>query len=294
MKKFFKWFSIFIILVLVYGIYESTSKNKLSEDKSEQADNKKEEKVVNVINEKYATPILTEKEEALIKNLIKDDFSIFADNGKSQFKYDYVVTTAKNMFSVYDKNQVKGDTSFKGKSIIISGVVGSINSGIGDIPYVVLKAGDMFDGVHLSFKKDYRTLAGDLNKGQKVTYACIGDSVIVGTPTLKNCQPVSAVKDKIADDEVKKISDSLKTKSPDEYAVTMYSMSAAMVILNDVNKNKCKDTDIECLIKPLKSKENKLSEIEKNNKLSDEQVIKLKNIQFLFNKIKENKIEKSE
>lgn len=217
MKKFLKWCAIFIILVFVYGIYESTSKNKLSEDKSDQADNENKKQDVNVFNKKDTTSslIITEKETTIIKALLNEDLSTFLDGGDSQFKYDYVVTTAKNMFSVYDKNQVKGDTSFKGKSIIISGVVDSINSGIGDIPYVVLKAGDMFDGVHLSFKKDYRTLAGDLNKGQKVTYACIGDSVIVGTPTLKNCQPTSVVKTGIVDNLFKKISKSLESKKPE-------------------------------------------------------------------------------
>lgn len=288
MRKFLKWFAIFIVFVFVYGVYESTNKPKLSEDNNDQVDNKEEKQNVNVFNKKDSTSSfrLTEKEATIIKALLNEDFSTFLDGGESQFKYDYVVTTAKKIFSVYDKNQVKGDTSFKGKGVIISGIVGTINSGIGDIPYVVLKAGDMFDGVHISFKKDYRTLAGDLNKGQKVTYACTGDSVIVGTPTLKNCQPVQVVKNVIVENEFKKISDSMESKKPNKNTMTVYGMSAYMAILNEVNNNKCKDTDVGCLIKLINAKGNKPEDIDKTHNLSEEQREKLKNIKSLLKEIK--------
>lgn len=291
MKKFFKWLAIFIILVFVYGIYESTNEKEVSEGKPEKSDNGKVSKNISDNENKTdnnSSLKLTEREKIIITSMLKDDFRAFVNGGEAQFKYDYIVTTAKKMFSVYNNNQVKGDTLFKNKNIIISGIVDSINSGFGDIPYVVLKAGDMFDGVHISFKRDYRTLAGNLNKGQKVTYVCIGDSVIVGTPTLKSCQPVSVVKDKIVDDEVKKISDSLGSKNPDKVEISLYSISAYMAILNEVNNNKCKDTDLECLTKLINTKGNKPEDLEKNNNLSEDQSNKLKNIKLLLKGIKQD------
>lgn len=148
----------------------------------------------NAESDKKELRMLTGKELALFNTLADDDFSVFADGGDSVFKYDYVYTTAKELSAVYKKNQVRGDKKFKGKKIIISGVVESINSGIGDIPYLVLKTGDAFDSVQLTFLKKYRDNALELDKGDRIKYSCIGGSVIVGTPTLRDCKPIAEEK----------------------------------------------------------------------------------------------------
>lgn len=153
---------------------------------------------------------LTDKEMILLNSLINDDFNTFASGGKSLLKFNYINTTAKNIFSVYRKNQARGDNKFKGKNIIISGVVDSIKSGLGDIPYVVLDSNDMFEGVQITFSKNHRDLALDLDKGDEVKYACIGDGIIIGTPTLRNCKPISEAKDDIIrkwTEELKNIED---------------------------------------------------------------------------------------
>ena len=71
----------------------------------------------------------------------------------------------------------------------MTAIVESIEAGLMDEPYLVLKAGDQFEfnkpQAHLA--KEDEAKAATLSKGQQITLRCIGNSEVGGTPMLKDC-----------------------------------------------------------------------------------------------------------
>lgn len=131
----------------------------------------------------------TEKEVELIKFMVKDDLEGFLKGGKSIFATfsDYTVVTSDEVLKTYTENEARADKYYKGKSLIVSGVVGGIKSGINDEPYIVFKAKNMFQAPQARFLESENDKVIELNKGNKVSLLCIGSGEVGGTPTFKDC-----------------------------------------------------------------------------------------------------------
>lgn len=131
----------------------------------------------------------TEKEIELVKFMIKDDLVNFLKGGKSLFaRYsDYIAVTSDEVLKTYTENEARADKYYKGKSLIVSGVVGGIKSGINDEPYVVFKAKNMFQAPQARFLESENDKVIELNKGNKVSLLCLGAGEVGGTPTFKDC-----------------------------------------------------------------------------------------------------------
>ncbi|MDC9613146.1 hypothetical protein PSI19_04450 [Xenorhabdus khoisanae] len=242
MKKILKWVGIVFVVLIVIGIIAG------KDDKSSGATSSSS----NAIK-------LTENESSVIENVIRKDVKMGFEGGNSELNTDYIVVTAKEMERVYASNEARGDKTYKGKKIIITGIVDSIDSSIGDIPVVTLKTGDMFNKVHVNFARKYRDLAAELNRNQKVKYACVGESVIIGSPTLGDCVPVSVAEDELVSKLVSSINNA--SKNPDkatEVEKKIILFAKVSSIVTDDFKT-CKVTDIECLSSSLnKYEKNKL------------------------------------
>lgn len=189
---------------------------------------------------------LSSNENEILNSLINDDIETSLTGGESLFSNNIIYSSANDMRDVYSKNEARGDKKFKGKDIIISGVVDNIHSGIGDIPQVHLKTKDKFHGVVLSFSKDYQDIPIDLDKNQKVTFYCKGSSVVVGSPTLKNCAPVEVAKENIKSD----IDNSFKyaLKNPSKADKKQAQIISTIKYLSDKSNdmNECKNKDTSC------------------------------------------------
>lgn len=135
---------------------------------------------------------LTTNEVKVVNFIINDDITSAFDGKKSVFKIPHIFVTSVDMRKVYSQNEVKGDSTYKGKSIVISGVVSEISSNFGDEPVVMLRSGNSFEPVHLNFKDGYKNIIANLNKGQRVRFSCVGDGEVIGSPMLKNCETIDA------------------------------------------------------------------------------------------------------
>ncbi|MBE8595285.1 OB-fold protein [Xenorhabdus sp. BG5] len=201
MKNVLKWvgivFAVLIVIVFITGNDESKSS---SSNASAATSSKKAIK-------------LTENELKVVKEMIHDEVENSFDGGSSQLDTEYLAVSAREMQKVYADNEARGDKIYKGKKIIVSGIIDSIDSSFGDIPVVTLKTGDMFNKVHVNFSKKYRDLAAELNKNQKVKYACVGSSVIIGSPSVRECTPVSVAVDELAEKLVSSANNALKNPS---------------------------------------------------------------------------------
>lgn len=100
-----------------------------------------------------------------------------------------IEVTANELLNAYKNNEVAANQQFKGKNLLVSATVSSIDAGISDEPYLTLKAGSEYEfnqpQAHLADAEQNK--AASLSKGQKIKLLCVGNSEIAGTPMLDNC-----------------------------------------------------------------------------------------------------------
>lgn len=100
-----------------------------------------------------------------------------------------MAATAQELLTAYKDNEVAADQKFKGKKLAISAKVDAIQSGMGDAPFLVLKAGGEYEfnkpQAHMESSESNKVAA--LKKGQSVNLVCIGNGEIGGTAMLDDC-----------------------------------------------------------------------------------------------------------
>lgn len=261
MKKILTWIGVIFIVIIVIGVVAG------KDDKEDATTNSNSQPpeaasaapaiVADKVDENKPSPSisLTENEIAAVKAIIKDDIRVsFDDDGESFYDYGYTPVTAKEMFKVYSANEARGDKTFKGKKIIISGVVDSISSSIGDIPVVSLKTGEMFQTVNVNFARKYRDTAIDLNKNQKVSFACVGGTVVMGMPSVRDCVPLNVAINEAAEEKMKDVENALRNHktTADKGLLQIVVFAKAAGKATD-NFKSCKPDDINCISGKAKS-----------------------------------------
>jgi len=97
-----------------------------------------------------------------------------------------IEVTAYQLFNDYNANEVAADTTYKNKTLLVTGKIESINKDVFDKIYVSLETGELFSTV------DARGLSVEetqgLGKGQSITVICQGNGFLIGSPQLKNCR----------------------------------------------------------------------------------------------------------
>lgn len=101
-----------------------------------------------------------------------------------------ITVTADELLKGYKENELAGDQKFKDKTLIVTGKIETIESGIADMPFILLKAGgDMeFNKPQAMFSKDDTPMLAKLKKGQDIKLQCVGAGEMGGSPILKDCK----------------------------------------------------------------------------------------------------------
>ncbi len=102
-----------------------------------------------------------------------------------------LAVTASELFKAYNANEVAADQKYKGKALLVSGSVQSIDKDFMDKIVVKLSTANEFMPVHAQLGKEHEQLAAQLSKGAKVKWTCTGGGLIVGSPILRDCSPQS-------------------------------------------------------------------------------------------------------
>ncbi len=128
----------------------------------------------------YIYPYLATKDGFLTKLKEVDP------NSKLFPKVDMEVS-ASELYNAYEANEVSADGQYKGKRLLIKGVVGTIGKDVLDDPYVSLKI-DYLQSVNCYFSDKNNKVLSQLNKGQKVQIigTCSGRSLT--DVVVKNCE----------------------------------------------------------------------------------------------------------
>ena len=151
MKKFFKWaIIILVVLIILAVIFGKDDKNVNNASSS---------------GDQQAAAETTSQQEPPIE------------------------VTADQLLTAYKNNEIAANQQFKGKNLLVSATIDSIQAGLGDEPYLDLKAGGEMEfnkpQAHLADSEQAK--AATLSKGQKVKLLCVGNSEIAGSPMLKDC-----------------------------------------------------------------------------------------------------------
>lgn len=91
----------------------------------------------------------------------------------------------------YGRNTVSADQQFKGKWILIEGLVAGISTDISDRAYVTFDIENSFYAPQATFIETENDELATLNKGQHIRALCIGNGDILKTPMLKDCTLVN-------------------------------------------------------------------------------------------------------
>jgi len=98
--------------------------------------------------------------------------------------------TADELLNAYKENEVAANQKYKGKRLMVKARIDSIAAGIGDAPFLVLKAGGQYEFLlpqaHLASGEE--AAAASLKKGQQITLLCVGRSEVAGAPMLGDCR----------------------------------------------------------------------------------------------------------
>ncbi len=137
---------------------------------------------------------MTAHELAVLDAILTDDMEMFKrgniDNTSIRWG-DLPIVQVSEVAKVYEENQVAGDLKYFDKQLLVLGKVSSINSGIGNEPYVGMMGGsDMFLTPQIHFKngkQDIEKIA-NLKKGQAVSFVCYGGGSIAGSVMFKQCE----------------------------------------------------------------------------------------------------------
>jgi len=172
---------------------------------------------------------LSSKESHLLNWIIDDEEKAFVD-GVQNIAFDtrIVKVTAREVAKKYADNEVAANQKYKGKTVLLEGIVQDIQSGIRDEPSLVFKGINMFMGPQARFKApDIQRIAA-IRKGEKQKLVCIAAGEAIGNAFFKDCVFLDVyaaeIKTKIRSD----IDQYLSSGKSDEKATPILVMSALM------------------------------------------------------------------
>jgi hypothetical protein len=94
---------------------------------------------------------------------------------------------AERLFLDYQRNEVDADQKYRGRRLLVTGMVTSVNKDFTDKVYLMLGTSNMFMGVHAGLEPSEVGRAGELSKGEEVTVLCSGGMMVVDSPMLDDC-----------------------------------------------------------------------------------------------------------
>lgn len=99
-----------------------------------------------------------------------------------------VEVTAQALEAAYQANEMAAQQQYGEATLLVTGMINSIQLDFSDDPYLVLTGSNPYMGPQAHLADNSKAAAASLTKGQQVTLLCDGVGEVVGTPMLKDCQ----------------------------------------------------------------------------------------------------------
>lgn len=139
---------------------------------------------------------LSDQEQRLLIALLAQDFLAFAKGGDtmadSMLQWEKPIrVTADQIQRDYERNEVAGDKAYRGRALVVSGRIISVDRSLGENYSISLHGGsNMFSSPRAAMADGFTDYLAGLNKEQEIYLACKGNGMLMGSAILKNCQPI--------------------------------------------------------------------------------------------------------
>jgi hypothetical protein len=145
---------------------------------------------------------LSRGEGNLLKNLLFDDIVAWLEGRKSaktlatiwdQRIHDLnaIRVSSDTLQTDYEQNEVRADSKYKERLLIVHGVVTSINRGMGDDHYLTLRGGsNTLMETHANMSDGFLDYIVGLEKGNTAYLFCQGNGMVLGSAMLSQCRPI--------------------------------------------------------------------------------------------------------
>jgi hypothetical protein len=132
--------------------------------------------------------------------------------------------TVRQYDIAYDANEIAADNQYKGKKLLVSGTIDSIEKDAMDSGFLMLRAANPV-GVRAQLRSDAMGEAASFARGQKISLVCIGSGRVVGIANLDDCQSYS--------DYLSKLNPSLESRVDDFLTgkTALHTLTAQAVVL---------------------------------------------------------------
>ncbi len=191
---------------------------------------------------------LSSKEIHLLNWLIADEEKAFI-SGLENMSFDsrVVKVTAKSVAKKYADNEVAGDQEYKGKTVLLEGIVQDIQSGIGDDPFLVFKGVNMFMGPQAKFKNaDVQRIAA-IRKGEKQRLVCVAAGEVAGNAFFSDCVFLDTYAAELKPKILSDIGQYLQSGNSDEIGTPMLVMSVLMFARSVPDDSPCFSDASKCM-----------------------------------------------
>lgn len=98
-----------------------------------------------------------------------------------------VQLSAAQLFADYHDNEVAADERYKGRALLVNGIVSSVDKDFTDGIIVRLGTSNQFIPVDARLDSSQKSIAARLSKGASVRLLCKGGGLVVGRPQLGSC-----------------------------------------------------------------------------------------------------------
>ncbi len=144
---------------------------------------------------------LNKREQTVLEALLIDDLIGYVDGKEShedmtpiwQHEISTIVAANVNADKLqrdYEKNEVAGDQKYRGKKLLVSGIIKSIDRSAGENYFLSLAGGsNMFISPKAKMADGFKNYLAGLEKGQTVNLLCQGDGMLIGSAMLNKCIP---------------------------------------------------------------------------------------------------------
>ncbi|MBX3223807.1 MAG: hypothetical protein KF795_25060 [Labilithrix sp.] len=106
---------------------------------------------------------------------------------EQELKASSIAVTSMQLFNDYQANEVAADNAYKGKQLLVTGTVASIDKGPFGGLVLRLATPNEFMSTMCRMERSEQSALAQLQKGERIRVLCKGTGMVLGSPSLDDC-----------------------------------------------------------------------------------------------------------
>jgi hypothetical protein len=130
---------------------------------------------------------LTPSESKIVNVVVRDEVTSILNGYETLLQLGIPAVSVRQVALNYNENQVAADELYYNKTILLTGRIASINSGLGNEPYLTLYGINPFLPTSAHFQEGNTSRIAQLRRNQPIKLICKGGGAVIGTPIFSEC-----------------------------------------------------------------------------------------------------------